>query len=131
MISFSAAQRFSLVSASSVRRGFSSNLNIYPRLSVHVRSTGLTGSRKSRELRSQNLVPGVLYGVDDDRNVLKTMVTMDSKLLMKEIEQRGSSFENTVYELLLETDNGTTKHLVTPRQTQFSSCKLPLFLCSM
>lgn len=120
MLSYCTANR--IIPASSVWRCLSSVA--YPRLSAQVRSTGLTGSRKSRELRSQNLVPGVLYGVDDDRNVLKTMVTVDSKMLVKEIEQRGSSFENTVYELMVEGDNGTTtKHLVTPRQTQFSSRK--------
>ncbi len=122
MIALPLTSRFSVCAAAIAWRCVSTNT--YPALAAQVRSTGLTGSRKSRELRSQNLVPGVLYGVDDDRNVLKTMVTIDSKLLMKEIETRGSSFENTVYELTMEGENGNTKHLVTPRQTQFSSCKL-------
>lgn len=73
------------------------------------------------------MVPGVLYGVDDDRNVLKSMVSVDKKTLVRELQERGKSFENTVYEVSISGENGTvSKHLVTPRQTQFCSCK---FIC--
>jgi ribosomal protein L25 (general stress protein Ctc) len=95
----------------------------FPQLSVQLRPTGSSGSRKSRYLRDEGLVPGVLYGIDEDRNNLKTMVTIDKKTLMKELESKGKSFENTVYELHVCGANGTVKYHVTPRQTQFCSCK--------
>jgi ribosomal protein L25 (general stress protein Ctc) len=70
-----------------------------------------------------NSIPGVIYGVDDDRNVLKHMVTVDKKLLAKELRERGRSFENTLYEIVLETETGNTSYVVVPRQTQFCPCK--------
>lgn len=68
-------------------------------------------------------IPGVLYGVDDDRNVLKRMVTIEKKKLLKELNQKGRSFENTLYNLVLESEAGSSSHLVVPRQAQFCPCK--------
>lgn len=76
-------------------------------------------------LFTEGLIPGVLYGVDDDRNVLKLMITMDAQVLEKELKLRGKSFENTVYEINVKSDSNAqaTKYFVTPRQTQFCASK--------
>jgi hypothetical protein len=70
---------------------------------------------------SDNLVPGVVYGVDDDRNVLKIMVVADRPILEKQLRTFGRTFENTIHELFISGNEGSehTKHLVLPRQTQF------------
>lgn len=91
-------------------------------------------------LITEGLVPGVLYGEDDDRNVLKQMILVEQKMLMKELRLRGKSFENTLYELSIDADdsessNGANsasdsamnpskpmKILATARQTQFHPC---------
>jgi hypothetical protein len=87
----------------------------FPELAATLRGTGHSGSRRSRQLRDQGRIPGVLYGLDDDRNVLKRMVSVDLKTIAAELRERKSSMENTIYRLRL--DDGTT-HLVTPRQLQ-------------
>lgn len=102
----------------------------YPQLEVTVRPTALQGSRKSRSLRRDGLVPGVLYGLDDDKNVLKTLVSVDQTKLLKELREKQTAFENTVYELVLHNKSSncndedeltsTAKYLVTPRQTQLN-----------
>ncbi len=46
---------------------------------------------------------------------------VDQKALKKELQARGKSFENTVYELLVNGPQGTVKYLVTPRQVQHCS----------
>lgn len=76
------------------------------------------------------LVPGVLYGLDDDRNVLKAMVTIDQKTLLQEIKKRGRSFENTVYHAEVRDENDQTimKYPVTPCQTQFCARKFSVIL---
>lgn len=71
---------------------------------------------------SEGLIPGVLYGTDDDGNVLKTMITVDKKQLGVELIKKGKSFENTVYELKIQGGTNTDRLLVTPRQAQFNAC---------
>ena len=74
----------------------------YPELIAALRGTGYSGSRKSRQLRDEGRIPGVLYGLDDDRNVLKRMVTVDLKTIAAELRERKSSMENTIYRLRLD-----------------------------
>ena len=134
----------------------------FPSLEVTVRDMSKSGSRKSRVLRKgyislnkllyhvnitflyserfiANLVPGVVYGNDEDNNVIKQMITIPQNELMRELRQKGVSFENTVYELTIkrtldsDASEGTdaqqtpseivSKFLVTPRQTQFNPGK--------
>ena len=64
----------------------------------------------------------MLYGTDDDGNVLKRMISIDKKELAREMRERERSFENTIYELKL-SDN--TTHVVTPRQLQVNPRKYP------
>lgn len=66
---------------------------------------------------SEGLIPGVLYGVDENRNVLKVNLLTNKKDILREFRTNGTSLENTLYELELDND---TKHVVTPRQIQFS-----------
>ena len=87
----------------------------YPELLANIRGTNSSGSRKSRYLRDEGVIPGVLYGLDDERNVLKRMVSVELKTIAKELRERKNSMENTIYRLRL--DDGTA-HLVTPRQLQ-------------
>lgn len=58
-----------------------------------------------------------MYGVDDDRNVVKTMCAVDKNIINKALREKGRSFENTLFELQLDDK---TSHLVTPRQLQIS-----------
>lgn len=67
------------------------------------------------------LIPGVVYGQDDDRNTVKTLIGVNQKSLAKELREKGTSFENTLYELVVESEHGPMKVLVTPRQTQFNA----------
>eukprot|EP01033_Poteriospumella_lacustris_P016895 gene16896-12092_t len=80
----------------------------------------------SRSLRQQNRLPGVIYGVDDDKNVLKVMVTVDTKEVKKQIRTLGRSFENTIHEIAvpIEGKPEPLKFQVVPRTTQF--CALTL-----
>ena len=68
-------------------------------------------------LSAHGLIPGVLYGVDEDKNVIKIMVSVPQKDILRELRERGSSLENTLYELVL---NDNSKHVVTARQIQFN-----------
>lgn len=68
-------------------------------------------------------MPGVVYGVDDDRNVLKRMITVEKNLLMKELRDKGRSFENTIYEIVVEDTTGKSSYVVVPRQTAFCPCE--------
>ena len=61
--------------------------------------------------------PGVIYGKDENNNVLKVCVLMDEIRLTAEIRRRGIVFENTLYEVSLE--NGL-KYLAIPRQLQLN-----------
>ena len=92
----------------------------YPEILGIVRESKHSGSRRSRLLRRQNQVPGVLYGLDDEKNVLKRMIMVDMKSIEREMRNRKSSFENTLYELKLSDD---TSYQVTPRQLQVHPCK--------
>lgn len=103
------------------------------------------------------LIPGVVYGNDDDGNVLKTMVTIPEKVLRREIRLHGLSFENTPYELIVkrakntdqQVDNKSAqkkskddvkepvelveigRYIAIPRQAQFNpgkSCRVKFFL---
>eukprot|EP00128_Syssomonas_multiformis_P013280 Colp12_sorted_trinity150504_noHs@6058 len=130
--------RTSIQNLVSVRKSFGVNqrwmsaATEYPKIEVTLRSQAKTGSRQSRYLRKDKIVPGVLYGTDNDGNVLKNLIQVSQKEVMKELRVRGASFENTVYEMTVkeEIDEGSeveapkTKdvatYLVTPRQTQFS-----------
>jgi len=77
-------------------------------------------------------LPGVLYGSDNDFNVMKHTIKISQKDVMRELRIRGASFENTVYNLTVKkeldemNEDNTPKtevvvqYLVTPRQTHFS-----------
>ncbi len=72
-------------------------------------------------------MPGVIYGVDDDKNVLKVMVTVDTKEVKKQIRTLGRSFENTIHEIAvpIEGKPEPLKFQVVPRTTQFCARKFP------
>lgn len=75
-------------------------------------------TRKNQRLRDSGRLPGVLYGVDEDKNVVKVNLTVDMKSVMRELRALGDSIENTIYELKL-TDEKTgevSSHAVLPRQ---------------
>lgn len=74
-----------------------------------------------------NVLPGVVYGVDSDRNILKILVKIDKEAVKTELRTNGKSFENTIYELSVEGENKSAPPLkfnVVPRNTQFCACKL-------
>lgn len=62
-------------------------------------------------------MPGVIYGVDEDKNIVKILISVKENDLVVEMKKRGQSLENTLYEIHLPDE---TKHLVTPRQIQFN-----------
>ncbi len=69
------------------------------------------------------MIPGVVYGQDEDGNTIKTMIMVDQKVLAKELREKGTSFENTLYELSVNSETSSSKFMVTPRQTQFNPGK--------
>ncbi|RYG63531.1 hypothetical protein EON64_15765 [archaeon] len=133
-----------LIRSSSLRLGsvLSRRLSDFPKLQAQLRLSGQAGSRRSRQLRQGKLqksphflfmtplmqflpgftlekqVPGVVYGQDDDGNVLKRMVTVDKLALTRELGKQGKSFENTLYELEVQEEGQGTRYLVVPRQVQ-------------
>lgn len=78
---------------------------------------------------TENRLPGVIYGVDDDKNVLKVMVTVDTKEVKKQIRTLGRSFENTIHEISvpIEGKPEPLKFQVVPRTTQFCARKFSVF----
>lgn len=58
-----------------------------------------SGSLKSRKMRKDGRVPGVLYGLDQDGNELKVTISMEAKFLNAELRKHASSFENTLYDI--------------------------------
>ena len=122
----------------------------YPTMLAEVRTLKNYGSSKVRRLRDAGRIPGVIYGVDEDQNVFKIMVSVDEKLIMSQMRERGRSLESTIYEMHLQDTEGgdgdssssgsssgssgssssgsgsssssrVTKHLVTPRQLQMNA----------
>lgn len=75
-------------------------------------------TRKNQRLRDSGRLPGVLYGVDEDKNVVKVNLTVDMKSVTRELRNLGESIENTIYELSLtdEITGEVSKHTVLPRQ---------------
>jgi large subunit ribosomal protein L25 len=75
-------------------------------------------TRKNQRLRDNGRLPGVLYGVDEDKNVVKMNLTVDTKAVNRELRALGDSIENTIYELNVvdESTGETTTHAVLPRQ---------------
>lgn len=84
-------------------------------------------------------IPGVVYGVDESKNIVKTMFTVAQKDLMRELRLKGQSFENTIYEIslvrpidgaepvavegstqLVQPTELISKFLAAPRQVHFS-----------
>jgi hypothetical protein len=84
-------------------------------------------------------VPGVIYGKDYDNNVLKRLVLVCDKDLRRELRVRGTTFENTLFELSVVRLDGLDsktcssfeakpgdeiqvieKFVVVPRQTQLN-----------
>ena len=76
------------------------------------------------------MIPGVVYGYDDDWNILNIKVTTNWKVLDKELRTRGRTFENTLFDLTVVDDtpekNVIAKYPVTPRDTTFNASKCPL-----
>ena len=99
-------------------------------------------------IHTARLIPGVIYGVDENRNIVKSMFTVKQKDLMRELRQNKQSFENTIYEVtLVRTVDGAepvpvegskelmqptevvAKFLAAPRQAQFNPGNDYLILC--
>lgn len=93
----------------------------FPQLPLLERSIDKTGSRKSRKLRVDGMVPGVVYGVDNDRNVVKRLVMIDRRSIMSALRKLGSSFENTVHEVSIGGGINAEKYLVTMCNTQLDN----------
>jgi ribosomal protein L25 (general stress protein Ctc) len=79
------------------------------------------------------LVPGVVYGTDDDGNVVKHLVSIDRKQISREARARTVSLENTVYKLTLDLGQGLglgnaeETFYVTLKHAQFNSITTDLF----
>lgn len=133
MLKSSVKNLISVRTSLGVRKCFLSTAAIeYPQLEALIRPYSETGSRQSRYLRKDATLPGVLYGSDNDFNVMKHTIKISQKDVMRELRIRGPSFENTVYNLTVKkeldelNEDNTPKtevvvqYLVTPRQTHFS-----------
>jgi hypothetical protein len=62
-----------------------------------------------------NAVPGVLYGVDKNKKVVKKNILIDKKEISRHINQLKISFENTLFDVCLPDGN---VFQATPRQLQ-------------
>jgi hypothetical protein len=62
-------------------------------------------------------VPGVVYGVDNDGNVSKQLVTVHELDIERELRRVGMSFENTIYELVVKREL-TEDELKTAKPTE-------------
>lgn len=67
------------------------------------------------------MIPGIVYGKDDDKKNLAVKIMIPVKPLNKLVRDRKHSFENTVQKIVLD-DN--SEYLVMARQLQLDPCKL-------
>lgn len=76
-------------------------------------------------------MPSVLYGVDDDKNVLKVLCSIETLQVTNELRLNGKAFENTLYNLTIEGEGLESMSFeVIPRGTQFCARKLLMPLAS-
>jgi len=92
-------------------------------------------------------VPGIIYGKDNENNVLKRLIVVRDKDLRRELRERGTTFENTLFELSVVKLDGLDnkscssfvmkpgddyqvieKFVVVPRQTQLNPGKVTFSL---
>jgi hypothetical protein len=125
----------------------------HPEFVVSARSE--SGSRRSRRLRDgkhrskgeffyfynslffvAHVIPGVFYGIDDDKNVIKINIQINGDQLQNELKSRGSTFENIVYDLVVKGGDGSevARYPAVARNTAFASCEFDsyfqsFFLC--
>jgi ribosomal protein L25 (general stress protein Ctc) len=95
----------------------------YPNIEVETRL--IDGSRRSRQLRAQKKVPGVIYGTDEFGNKYDINVLIEKILIDKEVREKKKSLECTIYNLVLDK---TSQYKVVPRQIQFNPCKFSVFI---
>jgi hypothetical protein len=71
------------------------------------------------------VIPGVFYGIDDDKNVIKINIQIDGDRLQSELKSRGSTFENIVYDLVVKGGDGSevARYPAVARSTAFASCE--------
>ena len=79
------------------------------------------GSRRSRKMRHEGYIPGVVYGQGTSGEDHRVLVKVNLRELQREMRRVGKSLENTVYELQVE---GGATETVTPRQVTFNPRKL-------
>lgn len=69
-------------------------------------------------------MPSVLYGVDDDKNILKVLCAIETKTVTDELRKNGKAFENTIYNLTIEGEGLESMSFeVIARSTQFCARK--------
>jgi ribosomal protein L25 (general stress protein Ctc) len=87
-------------SSSSSGSGNNSNNNddSLPILIASLRSSKDNGSRPSRRLREEGMVPGVIYGKYNNMNNIKIQVSLPMKDIKKELRVFGNSFENRYFD---------------------------------
>ena len=68
---------------------------------------------------TDGLIPGVIYGIDEKREVVSIRVMVPAKPLNKQIRELKNSLENTIQILKLDDD---TEYKVTARQLQIDPC---------
>ena len=121
--SASASTSATAISSSGIATGSNGGKQSYPQLVAEIRNPLLAGSSKMRVLRRTGKVPGVIYGIDEDQNVVKITIMVDEKDILTQIRERGMSLESTIYELHVKSEGasgGIQKHIVTPRQLQMN-----------
>jgi large subunit ribosomal protein L25 len=103
-------------------------LNIRP-LTTYLRDpVNEEGSRNSRRLRRERMIPGLLYGSDPTQGIYshqpdsKIYLKTPWKLLESELDRYHRSFESRVYNLTVlqgpDDDTGGTVHRVVPQNVQ-------------
>jgi large subunit ribosomal protein L25 len=86
------------------------------------------GSRQSRRMREEDIVPGLLYGSDPTLGIFshqpesKTFIKTPWRVLQRELDRYHRGFESRVYDLTVlespDDDSGGTVHRVIPKNVQ-------------
>jgi len=57
------------------------------------------GSKHAQAMRQQHLIPGIIYGFDEDGKEEVQLVAVQEKELRREVNKRGDCFYNTLFDM--------------------------------
>lgn len=90
-------------------------------LKATVRGEEQLGTKAARRARQEGLLPGILYGPDETGRDVKVPLFLSMDDVRREVNARGSSLENTLFDLEVEGE-GTVRVLPKQLQVHPSEC---------